>query len=90
MQCQACSPASNGHDMLLSMSVSQSSMAANLVYVRPSAVQTQMPVFEGVEEDGDDMMAEAQRALQQQLEGFNLAYEKAQAELQDSIRKQDQ
>eukprot|EP00775_Hariotina_reticulata_P003759 gene3759-4018_t len=53
-------------------------------------LQTQMPVFEGVEEDGDDMMAEAQRALQQQLEALHLAYEKAQAELQDSIRKQDQ
>jgi hypothetical protein len=65
-------------------------MVANFVVVHQLVVQTQMPVFEAVEEDGDDMMAEAQRALQQQLEAMHLAHEKAQAELQDALRKQDQ
>eukprot|EP00775_Hariotina_reticulata_P005405 gene5405-5638_t len=53
-------------------------------------LQMEMPVYEAVEEDGDNMMAEAQRNLQQQLEVLRPAYDKAQAELQKATRTQDQ
>lgn len=54
------------------------------------AVQTQAPVLEVDEGEGEDFVAEQLRALQEQANDLQLRHDKAAMELQEAQLKEDQ
>lgn len=54
-------------------------------------LQTQMPVLEPIDEEGeDDLLAERQRSLQEQITVLQISHDKAKTELEQAHTKVEQ